>query len=88
MYNHYLWKKIKEDPAKNPRDMREVGANNAIYAVVDILMLGSLDVLVVQPWDLDGEQLEERQNYPSSDAIDSSIKSQTFEVNDARQSSA
>ena len=76
VYNHNLWKSIKD---KNERDMKEVGDNNAIYAVVDILMLGSLDMMVVHPWQLDGDQLNDNQNYPDAHAVDSSIKSQAFE---------
>ena len=46
VYNYYLAKKLKKECEY---DTRDVATNNAIYAIVDILMLGSLDMMVVYP---------------------------------------
>ena len=77
VYNYHLTKKLKKDCT---RDMKDVATNNAIYAVVDFLMLGSLDMMVVYPWILDEEKRTLSQNYPSKNAVDDSIKSQAAEV--------
>ena len=77
VYNYHLTKKLKKDCK---RDMNDVATNNAIYAVVDFLMLGSLDMMVVYPWILDEEKRTLNQNYPSKNAVDDSIKSQAAEV--------
>ena len=77
VYNYYLAKKLKKD---SKYDTKDVAKNNAIYAIVDILMLGSLDMMVVYPWILDEEKRTLNQNYPSKDAVDASIKSQAAEV--------
>ena len=70
-------KKLKRD---SEYDKKDVAKNNAIYAIVDSLMLGSLDMMVVYPWILDEEKRTRNQNYPSKDAVDASIKSQAAEV--------
>jgi hypothetical protein len=77
VYNDYLAKKLKEDCKY---DTKNVATNNAIYAIVDILMLGSLDMMVVYPWKLDEEKRELSQNYPSKNAVNASLKSQAAEV--------
>jgi hypothetical protein len=77
VYNYHLTKKIKKNCK---RDMKDVATNNAIYAIVDVLMLGSLDMMVVYPWILDEEKRKLSQNYPSKNAVDDSIKSQAVEV--------
>ena len=77
LYNYYLAKKLKKECEY---DTKDVAMNNAIYAVVDFLMLGSLDMMVVYPWILDEEKRTLNQNYPSKDAVDASIKSQAAEV--------
>ena len=77
VYNYQLANKLKKDCE---RDREEIAKNNAIYAIVDILMLGSLDMMVVYPWKLDEKKRKLSQNYPSKNAVDASIKSQAVEV--------
>jgi hypothetical protein len=46
-------------------------------------MLGSLDMMVVYPWDhLDKTKLKKYQNYPTKDAVNKSINSQMAEVSE------
>ena len=77
VYNYYLAKKLKRD---SEYDKKDVAKNNAIYAIADIPMLGSLGMMVVYPWILDEEKRTLNQNYPSKNAVDDSINSQAAEV--------
>ena len=81
MYNGYLTAQIKKKCHDgHPKIIEEIGKQSAIYAIVDILMLGSLDMMVVYPSDFDPEKQTKYQNYPSTDAVDKSIRSQAAEV--------
>ena len=78
VYNFYLTDQIRKKFSENVKD--KIGEQSDIYAVVDILMLGSLDMMVVYPSDFDPAKQTKYQNYPSTDAVDKSIKSQAAEV--------
>ena len=81
VYNGYLTAQIKKKFRNDhPNIIDEIGHQSAIYAIVDILMLGSLDIMVVYPSNFDHAKQTKYQNYPSRDAVDKSIKSQAAEV--------
>ena len=81
VYNGYLTAQIKKKfRDDHPTVIDEIGKQSAIYAIVDILMLGSLDMMVLYPSDFDPAKQTKYQNYPSADAVDKSIKSQPAEV--------
>ena len=77
-YNRRLSAQIKNRFGKRAQDI--IGEQSAIYAIVDILILGSLDMMIVYPSDLDPAKQSKYRNYPSADAVDKSIKSQAAEV--------
>ena len=80
-YNGYLAAQIKKQiRADHPTVIDEIGKQSFLYAFVDILMLGSLDMMVVYPSDFDPAKQTKYQNYPSTDAVDKSINSQAAEV--------
>ena len=76
-YNFHLSSKLKND---NSYDKNKFAENIKVYAFVDILMLGSLDMMVIYPWSLDESMLKRNLNYPSKHALDLSIKSQAVKV--------
>ena len=78
VYNFYLTDQIRKKFSENVKD--KIGEQSDIYAVVDILMLGSLDMMVVYPSDLNEAKQKKHGNYPSKDAVDKSMKSQAAEV--------
>ena len=81
VYNGYLTAQIKKKfRDDHPTVIDEIGKQSAIYAIVDILMLGSLGMMVVYPSDFDPAMKTKYQNYASTAAVDKSIKSQAAEV--------
>ena len=81
VYNGYLAAQIKKQiRADHPTVIDEIGKQSFLYAFVDILMLGSLDMMVVYPPCFDLAKQTKYQNYPSPDAVQKSIKSQAIEV--------
>ena len=76
-YNFYLSSKIKTSCDYNKALVIE---NAPIYAFIDIVTLGSIDMIVLYPWILEEEKRSRNQNYPSKDVVNYCIKSQAVKV--------